>query len=183
MCMNPVEAVTAAFGVGVVPCLSGVIVVSSFVSTSCLILFAFTPSSSPSPSLLRFSPFEALAFPLRPLEPVSTAEARTWDPQGTPIKVLCGNEPNRVLVTFPSSYPSCCSSSSRSRVGIWRSLLRCRTASESASAAGPGSRKGDGRKACVSVIPAESQVKDASPMLPSQCCLYIYFGQAKLPGL
>lgn len=150
MCMNPVEAVTATFGVGVVSCLSGVTLLSSLASISVLILFASAHSSSPSPSLLRFSPFEA--FPLRPLEPVSTAEARTWEPQGIPISVLCGKDPKRVFVTFPSSYPSCSSSCSRRSVGIWRSLLRCRTAKESASAAGPGSRNGDDRKTCVSTI-------------------------------
>lgn len=116
--MNPVEAVTAAFGVGFVPWAFDVMALSSFSSPSFLILFTSAPSSSPPSSLLRFSPFEALPFPLRPLEPVSTAEARTWEPQGTPIKVLCGNDPKRVFVTFPSSYPSCRSSCSRKRVGI-----------------------------------------------------------------
>ena len=101
--MKPVEAVTAAFGVGVVPGLFDVTVLSSFALTSFLTLFAPATSSSPSPSLLRFSPFKAFPFPLRPLEPVSTADARTWEPQGTPIKVLCGNDPKRVFVTFPSS--------------------------------------------------------------------------------
>src|SRR5690606_1899994 len=43
---------------------------------------------------------------LRPREPVSTVDALTWEPQGTPIRVECGNEPKRLFSTAPSAYPS-----------------------------------------------------------------------------
>jgi len=80
--MKPVAAVTAVFGV------EG----------------SSAASALPSSGLLRFTPF--CAVPLvarRPLDPVSTADALTCVPHGTPINVLCGKDPKRVFVTFPSA--------------------------------------------------------------------------------
>ena len=42
-------------------------------------------------------------FCLRPLEPVSTFDARIWEPHGTPSRVECGKEPNLVFTTLPSA--------------------------------------------------------------------------------
>jgi hypothetical protein len=80
--MNPLDATTAS--------VSSLVVVGVLASPSCssisanfCVLFGRSVDSDSS----RFRFFSS-ACPRRPLDPVSTFEARTCDPQGMPINVL-----------------------------------------------------------------------------------------------
>ena len=80
--MKPLEATTAVFTEGVVTFLEDLASDAAFCSAFVLVSDSSTVGVEPLLSSSVVSRFR-----LRPLEPVSTAEARIWDPHGTPMRV------------------------------------------------------------------------------------------------